>query len=223
MELRVEGREFKIPADKKRFEEAHKYPGKHGTEDDRTPWEYVANITYRKLDPVAFASTFFSGFLNRILAGLDGGRSKGEGPVRLETRGDFVHLIREKVTKEIVDLYNQAYYQADGHYQIATRSKIQPKPDSSLIVVIGVSGNDPQTFLGEIMHKNGDKPHILPPNRFPHIIDDTIDYLTDFQGNGEGPVHFHNKLAGDASNEQRGLLLGRVIELFNLARYLPLQ
>jgi len=223
MELWVEGHEFKIAGDRKRHEEAHKFPGKHVSEDDRTPWEYSANLTYRTLDPVVFTSTFFSGFLNRILSALDTGRARDEGPVRLETRGDFVHLIREKVTKEIVDLYNQAYFQVDGHYQISCKPKIRPRPDNSLIVVIGVSGNDPQTFMGEVMHKNGEKPHILPPNRFPHIIDDTIDYLTEFQGGGEGPVHFHNKLTGDPSNEQRGLLIGRVIELFNSARYLPPQ
>ncbi len=222
MELWIEGREFKVAGDKKRLEEIHKHGGKHVSEDDRTPWEYLANLTYRTLDPVSFSSTFFSGFLNRILTSLDAGRAKGEGSVRLETKGDFVHLIREKVTKEIVDLYNQAYFQVEGHYQIPRRTKINPRPDNSLIVVIGVSASDPQTFIGEIMHKNGEKPHILPPSRSPHLIDDTIDYLTDFHGNGEGPVHFHNKLAGDPSNEQRGILMGRVIELFNLARYLPI-
>ncbi len=223
MELRVEGREIKVTGDKKLHEEAHKFPGKYGTEDDRTPWEYMATLTLRSLDSQSFSSTFFSGFLNRILSSLDTARTKDAGAVRLETRGDFVHLIREKVTKEIVDLYNQAYYQTDEYYHIPPRPKIQPKPDSSLIVLIRVYANDPQTFVGEIVHKNGEKPHVLPPNRFPHIIDDTIDYLTEFQANGEGPVHFHNQLTGDPSNEQRGLLIGRVIGLFNTARYLPTQ
>lgn len=223
MELRVEGREIKVTGDRKRYEEAHKLPGKYGTEDDRTPWEYSAKLTYQSTDPVLFNSTFFSGFLNRILSALDAGRIKEEGRVRLETGGDFVHLIREKVTKGIVDLYNQAYFQAGEYYRIPPKPKIQPKPDSSLIVVIGVYANDPQTFMGEILHKNGDKPHVLPPNRFPHIIDDSIGYLTEFHSNGEGPVRFHNKLTGDPSNEQRGLLIGRVIGLFNSARYLPAQ
>ncbi len=221
MDLRVEGHEIKFTGDKKLREEAYKHAGKFSSEDDRTPWEYTANVTFRSMDPVAFSSTFFSGFLNKVISILDAGRAKDETPVCLETGGDFVHLIREKVTKEIVDLYNQAHYKTEGHYLIPQKEKIQPKPESSLIVVIGVYANDPQTFIGEIMHKNGDKPHLLPPNRFPHIIDDTIEYLTGFQSNGEGPVHFHNKLAGDPSNEQRGVLFARVVEMFNTARYIP--
>lgn len=219
MELWVEGNEITVQGDKQIHEDAHKHPGKYGTEDDRTPWEYSASVFYKSLDSVAFSSMFYSGFVNRILSSLDSGRTKGEDAVRLETKGDFVHLIRERVTKEIVDLYNQAYYQVDGHYHIERGQKIEPKPDYSLIVAVGLSGNDPQTFIGEILHKNGDKPHFLPPNRFPHIIDDTIAYLTGFHGRGEGPVYFHNKLTGDPKDEQRGILFGRVIDLFNLGRY----
>ncbi len=220
MRLWVEGNEIKVKGDIRIHEDAHKHPGKYATEDDRTPWEYSAGVAYRSLSSVAFRSTFYSEFVYRILLCLDSGRTKGEGPVSLETRGEFVHLIREKVTKEITDLYNQAYYEVEGHYVIERRPRIEPKPGNTLIVTIGVHGSDPRTFVGEILHKNGERPHLLPPNRFPHLIDDTIEYLSQFHAKGEGQVFFHNKLAGDPKNEQRGILLGRVIDLFNKARYL---
>ncbi len=219
MELRVEGNEIRVKGDKRLHAEAHRHPGKYGTEDDRTPWEYLANIIFRKMNPISISSMFFSSFVNQILSSLDSGRSKGEGPVSLVTRGEFVNLIREKVMKEVVDLYNQAYFQVDSPYIVKKKQRIEPKPDNALVVVIGIYGNDSQTFIGEVLHKNGEKPHILPPNRFPHIIDDTIEYLTGFHDKGEGPVHFHSRLTGDPNNDQRGLLFERIIGLFNRARY----
>lgn len=220
MELRVEGNEIRIKADRKTLEDAYRHPGKYSTEDDRTPWEYTANIVYKSLDAVSITSAFYSGFINRVLSCLDAGRIKNEGSVTLATRGEFVNLIREKVTKQVVDLYNQAFYQTETHYLIRQKPKIEPKPDSSLMVVVGSYEPDRQTFMGEIVHKNGDKPHLLPPSRFPHIIDDTIEYLTGFHEKGEGPVYFHNKLATDPNNEQRGALLARIIDLFNKGHYL---
>jgi hypothetical protein len=220
MELRIEGNEIKVKGDKRIHEDAHKHPGRYGTEDDRTPWEYSANIVYKSLKPASFSSMFYSSFINKVLSFLDSGRIRGEGQVSLVTRGEFVNLIREKVTKETIDLYNQAYYPVDTHYLIKRMQRIAPRQDNSLIVAIGLYGNDPQTFIGEIMHKNGEKPHLLPPNRFPHIIDDTIEYLIGFHDKGEGPVYFHNRLTGDPKNEQRGILFGRIIDLFNMGRYL---
>ncbi len=209
-----------MKGDSRLHAEAHRHPGKYGKEDDLTPWEYSANIGFRSMNPISITSMFFSGFVNQILSSLDAGRAKGEGPVNLVTRGEFVNLIREKVMKEIVDLYNQAYFQVDVNYLIKRKQRIEPKPGNALVVVVGIYGNDSQTFIGEVLHKNGDNAHILPPNRFPHLIDDTIEYLTSFHDKGEGPVQFHNRLAGDPHNAQRGLLLERIIALFNLGRYL---
>ncbi len=220
MELRVEGNEIRVKGDKRLHAEAHRRPAKYGTEDDRTPWEYSANVIFRSMSPLSISSLFFSAFVNQILFALDAGRAKGEGPINLVTRGEFVNLIREKVMKEVVDLYNQAYFQVEANYIIKRKPRIEPEPDNELVVVLGTYGSDSQTFVGEVLHKNGENPHLLPPNRFPHVIDDTIEYLTGFHDRGEGPVHFHNRLAGDPNNVQRGLLFERIIRLFNEARYL---
>ncbi len=220
MELAVEGNEITI-GDKKIHEDAHRHPGKYRTEDDRTPWNYSAHVTYKTLESTSYISMFYSGFINRVLYLLDSGRTKGEGQVYLVTRGQFVNLIRERLTRKIIDLYNQAYYPVDTCYLVKPKQRIEPRPNSSLIVAVGIYANDPQTFIGEIVHKSGENPHLLPPNRFPHMIDDTIEYLTGFHERGEGPVYFHSRLTEDPAGEQRCILFSRIVELFNRARYLP--